>query len=344
MEKRYQVFVSSTYADLKNERQHVIQALMEMDCIPAGMELFPAADEEQWEFIKSIIDDCDYYLLIIGGRYGSTTSEGLSYTEKEFDYAFEKDIKIIALLHGNPDDIPVGKSDIDPELRARLQLFRDKVAGNRLVKFWNRAEELPGIVALSLSKTIKTYPAIGWVRANSVANEELLTELNDIRKENNSLKARLSEAEQKQENIIEGLADLDEEFTVNGTYADSYSKNRNWSSSLTWKEIFAYISPYLLKSPNDEYVKNILKKALVEKEKVSGYQIDLSDQDFQTITLQLKALRLINVKFLKSIQGNMALFWSLSTQGENLMMQLRTVLTDTLRTKALSEIFSKVKK
>ena len=87
MEKRYQVFVSSTYADLKQERQHVIQALMEMDCIPAGMELFPAADEEQWEFIKRIIDDCDYYLLIIGGRYGSTTPEGISYTEKEYDYA-----------------------------------------------------------------------------------------------------------------------------------------------------------------------------------------------------------------------------------------------------------------
>ena len=63
MEKRYQVFVSSTYTDLKEERRHVTQALMEMDCIPAGMELFPAADEEQWEFIKRVIDDCDYYLL-----------------------------------------------------------------------------------------------------------------------------------------------------------------------------------------------------------------------------------------------------------------------------------------
>jgi hypothetical protein len=87
VEKRYQVFVSSTYADLKEERQHVTQALMEMDCIPAGMELFPATDEEQWEFIKRIIDDCD--LLIIGGRYGSTTDEGISYTEKEYDYAVE---------------------------------------------------------------------------------------------------------------------------------------------------------------------------------------------------------------------------------------------------------------
>lgn len=45
MDKRYQVFVSSTYTDLKEERQHVIQVLTEMGCVPAGMELFPAADD-----------------------------------------------------------------------------------------------------------------------------------------------------------------------------------------------------------------------------------------------------------------------------------------------------------
>lgn len=130
MEKRYQVFVSSTYADLKNERQNVIRTLMEMDCIPAGMELFPAADEEQLDFIKSIIDDCDYYLIIVGGRYGSTMPDGISYTEKEYDYAVEQDLKIIALLHESPDDIPVGKSETDPHLRERLKDFKVKLSEN----------------------------------------------------------------------------------------------------------------------------------------------------------------------------------------------------------------------
>jgi len=63
MSTRYQVFVSSTYADLKNVRSRVIQTLLELDCIPAGMELFPAADEEQWQFIRRVIDDCDYYIV-----------------------------------------------------------------------------------------------------------------------------------------------------------------------------------------------------------------------------------------------------------------------------------------
>src|SRR6185503_5392570 len=111
MDKRYQVFVSSTYADLQHERQRVIQALMEMDCIPSGMELFPAADEEQLKFIKRVIDDCDYYLLIIGGRYGSVGADGVSYTEQEYEYAVSRGLKVIAVIHENPDEIPFGKSE-----------------------------------------------------------------------------------------------------------------------------------------------------------------------------------------------------------------------------------------
>lgn len=195
MEKRYQVFVSSTYIDLKDERQKVIQTLMEMDCIPSVMELFPSIDDEQWEFIKKVIDDCDYYLLIIGGRYGSPSPEGINYTEKEFDYAVKKGIKVIALLHGEPDSLPVSKTDKNPDFYEKLKQFRAKVETGRLVKYWKETEEIAGIVALSLQKTIKTYPAIGWVRADKVSNEELLTEINELRKQNAELTKALADIE-----------------------------------------------------------------------------------------------------------------------------------------------------
>src|SRR5215467_9172009 len=101
MDKRYQVFVSSTYADLQEERQEVMQALLELDCIPAGMELFPAANEDQWTLIKRVIDDCDYYLVVIAGRYGSIGPDGLSYTEMEYRYAIEKNKPVIGFIHKN---------------------------------------------------------------------------------------------------------------------------------------------------------------------------------------------------------------------------------------------------
>src|ERR1044071_8458243 len=98
MDKRYQVFVSSTYRDLQEERQEVMQALLELDCIPAGMELFPAANEDQWTLIKRVIDDCDYYIVIVAGRYGSLGPAGVSYTEMEYRYAGERGKPIIAFL------------------------------------------------------------------------------------------------------------------------------------------------------------------------------------------------------------------------------------------------------
>lgn len=95
--KRYQVFVSSTFRDLQEERQEVMQALLELDCIPSGMELFPAANESQWSLIQRVIDDCDYYILIIGGRYGSIADDGVGYTEKEYDYAISRGKPIVGI-------------------------------------------------------------------------------------------------------------------------------------------------------------------------------------------------------------------------------------------------------
>lgn len=127
MEKRYQVFVSSTFADLTVERQAVVQGLLSLDHFPAGMEQFPASDDDAWALIKGVIDDSDYYVLVIGGRYGSINEEGISYTEMEFDYAMEKKKPVLAFLHAAPDDIPAGKTDKDDTLRAALEAFKKKV-------------------------------------------------------------------------------------------------------------------------------------------------------------------------------------------------------------------------
>jgi hypothetical protein len=66
-EKIYKVFVSSTYEDLREERAAVQKGLLQLGCLPVGMELFPA-DEETWNFIKSQINDSDYYVVVVARR------------------------------------------------------------------------------------------------------------------------------------------------------------------------------------------------------------------------------------------------------------------------------------
>jgi len=76
--KKYQIFISSTYEDLKEEREAAIKTILCLDHIPIGMEMFNAGDDEQWEVIRRTIDSSDYYVVIIAFRYGSTIESGLS--------------------------------------------------------------------------------------------------------------------------------------------------------------------------------------------------------------------------------------------------------------------------
>lgn len=329
MNKRYQVFVSSTYADLREERSRVIQTLMEMDCIPSGMELFPAADEDQFEFIKKVIDDCDYYLLIIGGRYGSTTTEGVSYTEKEYEYAISNGLKVIALLHQEPDSIPVGKTDKDADLAKRLEVFRSKVQKGRLVKYWRTAEELPGIVSLSLSKTIKTYPAAGWVRGSAAASTEVLEEINELRKKNAELQAALSSVAAAPAHVIQNIAGLDAKFGLSGTYQMRYNgQHFEWTSNLTFGEMFALVGPHLIEHPSDGLVQIELAKSILGLQGKKPYSTTIEDQPFQTFKIQLQALGLIELRYTSTIKGGMALFWSMTNEGTQTMVQLRAVRRD----------------
>jgi hypothetical protein len=88
MTSKLQVFVSSTFQDLRRDRQAAVEAILKSGHIPAGMELFIAGDKSQWEVIQRWISDSDVYMLILGGRYGSIEpTSGRSYTELEYDFA-----------------------------------------------------------------------------------------------------------------------------------------------------------------------------------------------------------------------------------------------------------------
>ncbi len=302
-----------------------MRTLMEMDCIPAGMELFPSADEEQSAFIRRVIDDCDYYLLLVAGRYGSVTREGISYTEQEFDYAVSRGIRVVAFLHEDPDEIPVGKSDIDPELRDKLAAFRTKVASDRLVRFWKTSSDLPGLVALSLTKTIKTYPATGWVRASAQPATEVLSDLNDLRKENERLVAALATANaEARPSPIANIAPLDGPYTVYGA-VDSPLGKRMWKVDTTWSEVFSHISAFLLTQPNEQGVELRLKREYFPRGGIGGLNSTLNDNCFETLKVQFLALGLVEVSYLKTTKGGMAHFWTLTAKGQRLMLDLRVI-------------------
>lgn len=180
MDKKYQVFISSTYTDLIKERKEVTKALLEMDCIPSGMEMFQASDDSQWELIKRVISSCDYYIVIIAGRYGTIHPETKkSYTQMEYEYAAKIGIPIIGFLYETPENLPANKIDKNRNSLRKLQQFRKIAEKERIVKYWSNPYDLAGAVSRAMYSIIKTHPRDGWVRykGNTIENSSNSSEL-----------------------------------------------------------------------------------------------------------------------------------------------------------------------
>jgi len=149
VKKRYQVFVSSTYEDLKEEREKAMLAVSRVElCFPVGMEKFPATSCTQWELIKEVIDESDIYILIIGERYGKLTSDTkTSWTQREYEYAKEKGKPILSFLT---------KKNTENE---HLEKFRKTVENdNKMVDYWRTPDELARVISESLTLLIKKRP------------------------------------------------------------------------------------------------------------------------------------------------------------------------------------------
>ena len=117
MEIKYKVFISSTYDDMIKERDVVFQTLLKNGYIIGGMELFTGDNIEKFEVIKRDIQDCDIFVLILGGRYGTICNEtGKSFIEMEYDYAKSLNIPVGV--------IAIQKDFLDNKKRKHTQIIK----------------------------------------------------------------------------------------------------------------------------------------------------------------------------------------------------------------------------
>jgi nucleoside 2-deoxyribosyltransferase len=195
--RKFQVFVSSTFVDLKDERQAAVSAILKAGHIPAGMELFTAGNHSQLQTIYRWIDQCDIYMLILGGRYGSVEPEsGLSYTELEYNYATAAEKPVFAVVI---EDTALaekvrshGAGVLETENAASLRTFR-KLVLSKSSSFFTDSKDIKLCVHESLSDLVADNELVGWVHASEVPdNSILLGQIEELRVENKRLSAEVS--------------------------------------------------------------------------------------------------------------------------------------------------------
>lgn len=330
-DKKYQVFISSTYEDLKEERKAVEETIIRSGDFPVGMEAFPAADEEQFDFIKTVIAQCDYYVLIIAGRYGSLAPDGKSYTEKEYDYAVEIGVPVLVMLREEREKLPAHHSELDGSKREKLDAFIHSASTGRVRKSWISLDGLKLAVreALDHAKVTKTRP--GWVRGDQPTSSETLGKLVAMQEEVSRLRELLAEATPA-EFLPENIAGLDTQIDFKGSR--SYTPRGNSRTSTrasflietSFGEVFELLAPHLLEPKIDGLVGSIISKALWRRHHdETGTTFSMQDEQFQTLKIQFIALNLVSVERLPLKDGRAALFWTLTPFGKQEMIRRRVI-------------------
>lgn len=202
MKRKLQVFISSTYLDLIEERQAAVSAILKAGHIPAGMELFTAGDRSQLDTINSWIDESDVYMLILGGRYGAVElTSNVSYTELEFDYAASQNKPMFAVVIKDDaleNKIRAHGTDFsEKENPKELKLFRTKVL-TKISSFFEDVKDIKLCVHETLADYSTNRELSGWVSGSDIIDSKpLMEEVSKLSSENTELKEKINQLEHR---------------------------------------------------------------------------------------------------------------------------------------------------
>ena len=234
MRRKLQIFISSTYIDLIEERQAAVEAILELEHIPAGMELFKSG-KKQMETIKKWIDESDIYMLILGGRYGSIEKESKkSYTQLEYEYALKKGMPVFAIIIDdntlkNRVNLRVGKETeiIEIEHVEKYNEFKNTVLDN-ICGFFKELKDIKIEVIKQIHEIQQNSELSGWIKTKVVAKET-----QKLKYENSKLSHKIKELtkieicnEEKKDQCKEKLGDIYSKDNMGKRY-NKFLRNSN---------------------------------------------------------------------------------------------------------------------
>lgn len=313
--KKLQIFVSSTYLDLIDEREAAVEAILSSKHIPAGMELFRAGNTSQWETIKRWINESDIYMLILGGRYGSIEPKsGKSYTQLEYEYAIEQGIPLFAVIL---EESFLHKKAAEKSYEAFEKDNKDgyekfkKLVEAKLVKYVEDCKDIKLAIKDSISELEEECELIGWIRSNEGETGQLLQQLNEARLECDNLRSELQEYKVRIESnqLASTLSSGEEKTKIR--YSNSFGSELAYVE-ITWNEIFIIFGKIIYK---DGYItQNEIKRDLENEisKKTNNNLVELSEEDLIRIQIQLEKLNLV-----KQTMKNSGVCYGFTDQGKN---------------------------
>ena len=295
LDKRYQVFITTSGKEMQPERMVVSQTLIGMGFFSWGLEQRTPVTTA---FARRQIDDCDYVLLLLGSQYGEQSVSGISYMHLEYIYAVTKQKPIIVFMHEQPESREEHLREHEADLQQRFQNFREQIIKevDQVVCF-KSARELELALRSHMPQMLERYPVLGWVRPQSIQAKQ---------DEIDRLRAQLAQAKMEQaKSEVDPFLSLpriewDDQFSFDyrmHAYVDSHFKEIICIRSMRWHEIYAVLESQFSQATPEDFYSKVLNQYLTDT--------GLVDAQLQLPKAHMVSRAQINVRALHTIKQQM---------------------------------------
>jgi hypothetical protein len=347
IDKRYHVFISTTGADMQPERQVLTQTLASLGFFSWGLE---ARTPLTTAFARRQIDDCDYFVLLLGSCYGELSASGVSYVHLEYIYAITKQKPILVIIHESPDSRALDVQESTKDGKRKFEDFRRQLQRERdMVVTFREPRELEVILRHAMPQLTQRYPSLGWVRPNDAPMQALQLENEKLRHKNVQLMASAGRIR----SVADSLSTLDEHISATGeepgvlevpivrgdeimsfdyrvhAYQDGNFRELRPRRQMTWNELLVAVGPGFSPPAPEEKFARLLNEYLNIAALRDAQETMPRAHATARCQINVRALHAIKVQF-KNNQwivpvGRDArhhILWGLSALGEERLNQL----------------------
>ncbi|TEU24969.1 DUF4062 domain-containing protein [Alkanindiges illinoisensis] len=326
IDKRYHVFICTSGVDMQAERVVLSQALVSQGFFSWGLEQRTPLTTA---FARRQIDDCDYFVLLLGGCYGDLSASGVSYMHLEYIYAVTKQKPILVLMHEAPDSRAPELQEKTGEGKSKFSDFRQQLQRERdVVVSYRNMRDLEMAVRHAMPQMIERYPSAGWIRPQNTQK---------LQEEVDQLRQKIAQLELKNNVFREEAIQIprvhpDELFSFDykvHAYQDGNFKELRPQRKMKWGEILAVLGPGFSPAAPEENFSRVINEFLNQTSLGDVRQVmprahatarsQINIRALHTIKMQLKH----NNWIVPSGRDNrQRLLWELTPQAEKTLMTM----------------------
>lgn len=187
--RKYQVFISSTFRNMEQARKAAIAGVADCHHIPIALENFAPQSMSDLEVIKKAVKECPIYVLILGPTYGAMPpGSDKSYIHIEYELA-KKDNREILVFPLEWSDINAQREKLDHghdiselENTGKLKAFWEEVQhGEHFCRRWryDNPDEIRRHVTMALMELpLRENPPRGLVPETDI-EQDLIDSLSE---------------------------------------------------------------------------------------------------------------------------------------------------------------------